>query len=96
MLAAMRQFKGKDGEIKIGYTKGSKEEGKAEGNIQGTYGQPSPIPGKARPFLDILKKDLKEIVTDYTEEISKKLKAKAKPAPRSLKQTEGKPGEFSL
>lgn len=70
MLDAMKYFKGKSktGQITIGFTKGTKNEGKAEGNIQGTYGQDSPIPGKARPFLDILKKDLDKIIKDYVGE----------------------------
>ena len=55
------------GKVTIGFRKGSKSERKAEGNILGTYGQSSPIPGKARPFLDILKKDLKPIVDQYNE-----------------------------
>lgn len=95
MLNSIKQFKSKEGEIKIGYRKGTKNERKAEGNILGKYGQPNPIKGKARPFLDILKKDLDSIITDYTEEIAKQQeKKKAKVKPRELKQTEGKPGEF--
>lgn len=39
--------------------------GKAEGNERGTYGQKSPIPGKARPFLDISNKDKKAILSKY-------------------------------
>lgn len=55
------------GQITVGYKKGTKIERKAEGNILGTYGQPEPIPGKARPFLDILKKDLKRIVDEVRD-----------------------------
>lgn len=71
MLDAMKYFKSlsKAGQITVGFTKGSTNERKAEGNIQGTYGQKSPIAGKARPFLDILKKDLNAIVKEYQEEI---------------------------
>lgn len=64
MLDGMKYFStmsGK-GEITVGYKKGTKIERKAEGNILGTYGKPHPIPGKARPFLDILKKDLDKII----------------------------------
>ena len=73
MLAAMKYFKSqsKGDQITIGFTKGTKQERKAEGNILGTYGQPSPIPGKARPFLDILKKDLAPIVKSVVEEDKK-------------------------
>jgi hypothetical protein len=56
------------GEITIGYKAGTKMERKAEGNILGTYGQPAPIPGKARPFLDILKKDLQSIIGEVEDE----------------------------
>jgi hypothetical protein len=67
MLSKMIYFpsRSKKGEVTIGFRSGTKDEKKAEGNIQGTYGQPSPIPGKARPFLDILKKDLNNIVADF-------------------------------
>lgn len=64
MLDGMRYFPGlsKTGEVTVGYKKGTRIERKAEGNILGTYGKQEPIPGKARPFLDILQKDLKRIV----------------------------------
>jgi hypothetical protein len=68
MLSALKQLSSKKGSITIGFEKGSKEERKAEGNIRGTYGQPSPIKGKARPFLDILKKDLNNILDEYIED----------------------------
>lgn len=104
MLSAMKQFKSKEGEIKIGYTKGTKQERKAEGNILGTYGQPSPISGKARPFLDILKKDVDNIISDYIEEVAKKqgkkkqveVKKAEKVKGRELKQDIRKPGEFTF
>ena len=38
---------------------------KAEGNIKGTYGQSSPIRGKARNFLDISSAELKSILANY-------------------------------
>jgi len=98
MLDAMKQFKDKNktGQIVIGYTKGTKQERKAEGNILRTYGQPTPIAGKARPFLDILKKDVNNIISEYIEEKAK-TKTKEKPVKaRTLKQKEDKPGEFSF
>lgn len=52
------------GQIVLGYKKGTKIERKAEGNILGTYGKPEPNPKKARPFLDILQKDLKAIIDE--------------------------------
>lgn len=70
MLDGMQYFPGLSpkGEITIGYKKGTKMERKAEGNILGTYGRDSPIPGKARPFLDILKKDLSELIDEIEEQ----------------------------
>lgn len=70
MLDGMRYFPSLSptGQITLGYKKGSKIERKAEGNILGTYGQPEPIPGKARPFLDILAKDLKRIVEEVRDD----------------------------
>ena len=78
MLKAMQYFKGqsKAGEITIGYRSGTKQAGKAEGNILGTYGQPTPIPGKQRPFLDILKKDLNAIIKKVEGSEEKKAPAK--------------------
>jgi len=69
MLGKMQYFKSlsRDGELIVGFKNGTKAERKAEGNIQGTYGQPNPIPGKARPFLDILQKDVNQIVKKVTE-----------------------------
>ena len=97
MLAAMRQFKGKNkpGDLIIGYTKGSEQERKAEGNIRGTYGQKSPIAGKARPFLDILGTDVAKIVLDYTAERAKKSRKKPVKG-KPLKQDIKKPGFFTF
>jgi len=68
MLDAIKYFKGKKGEIIVGYKKGTKQERKAEGNIIGSYGR-APNPRKARPFLDILQKDVNKIVKDYFKEL---------------------------
>jgi|SRR6478609_9121259 len=69
MLDGMKYFPtlSPTGQITIGYKKGTKLERKAEGNILGTYGQDAPIPGKARPFLDILAKDLKQIIEEVRD-----------------------------
>lgn len=66
MLAAIRLLNHSNGEITIGFERGSRENGKAEGNILGTYGQPKPIPGKARDFLGLPNKVLKDLV-NYIE-----------------------------
>ena len=64
MLSDMRLISHNKGSLLIGYENGTKSNGKAEGNALGTYGQPSPIPGKARPFLGITQKDLRLLVRD--------------------------------
>jgi len=81
MLRAMQYFKSmsKPGQITIGYKSGSRQEGKAEGNILGTYGKDTPIPGKARPFLDILKKDLDILIKKVSSKDEKQTKEQAKP-----------------
>ena len=70
MLDSMQYFASLSppGEVTLGYKAGTKLERKAEGNILGTYGKPSPIPGKARPFLDILKKDLQKIIDEVEDD----------------------------
>lgn len=65
MLEAMDLISHKSGELLIGYERGSDENAKADGNIRGTYGKPSPIPGKARDFLGITKTQLQRIVREY-------------------------------
>lgn len=68
MLESLKVLKVDSKGIEIGY-KGSKELiGKVEGNILGTYGQPEPIPGKARDFLGILPDDVEVIIDAYMEE----------------------------
>ena len=51
--------------IEIGYEKGSEENGKAEGNILGTYGKSIPNPSKARDFLGINDSELDKILQNY-------------------------------
>lgn len=60
------EIKPRKKEIVIGY-KGNDHRfyGKLEGNILGTYGQPSPIPGKKRDFLGIAKSDLMALLENY-------------------------------
>jgi hypothetical protein len=68
MLGKMQYFSSlsKKGEIVVGFKDGTKAQKKAEGNIQGSYGR-DPNPSKARPFLDILQKDVNAIVSEVTE-----------------------------
>lgn len=62
MLAAMKLLTHKNGEITIGFERGTEENAKADGNIRGTYGQASPIPGKKRDFLGIEQSKLRELI----------------------------------
>jgi hypothetical protein len=70
MLDGIKYFKSMSptGQITIGYKDGTKLERKAEGNILGTYGQSEPIRGKARPFLDILRRDLQGLIDEVRDE----------------------------
>jgi len=65
MLANIEMLQAKRNTVRIGYEKGSTENAKADGNIRGTYGTPSPIKGKARPFLGISDDDLQKILEKY-------------------------------
>ena len=56
MLAAIKLLKSTRNWIEIGFEKGTEENGKADGNIRGTYGKPSPV-GPKRDFLGILDND---------------------------------------
>jgi hypothetical protein len=49
--------------LRVGYSKGNSEQGKAEGNHYGTYGTPSPISGKARPFIGFVGKEREQLVS---------------------------------
>jgi hypothetical protein len=60
-------LKHKNGEITIGFENGTESNAKADGNIRGTYGKPTPIKrGKyKRDFLGITERDLKKIIDTY-------------------------------
>lgn len=81
MLDELKLLANTSGSLTIGYDKGNKElNGKVEGNRLGTYGQPTPIKGKARDFLGINQKDLKRIVEKYqdgSKDAEEELAAKA-------------------
>jgi len=61
MLAAIQVLKDRRDRLTIGFKKGTEEADKAEGNQLGTYGQPSPISGKARPFLGFVGEERKKL-----------------------------------
>jgi hypothetical protein len=63
MLAALQILKvQQNNKVEIGFEKGSDENARADGNIRGTYGRPTPIPGKKRDFLGISDKELRKII----------------------------------
>lgn len=62
MLAALSVLDKTRRSVTIGFEPGSEENAKADGNIRGTYGQPKPIPGKARDFLGITDRELDNII----------------------------------
>jgi hypothetical protein len=51
---------------KIGYKRKNTEQGKAEGNILGSYGR-EPDPEKARPFLGLSKEEINAIAGAYID-----------------------------
>jgi len=63
MLAALKYLEKESTRnyITVGFEKDSEENGKADGNIRGTYGKPSPV-GPKRDFLGISEKDLVKLV----------------------------------
>lgn len=66
LLESLKVLSHKRGELIIGYDKEDDAlNGKAEGNILGTYGQSEPIPGKKRDFLGITKGDLKGVLNEF-------------------------------
>lgn len=62
MLASIQLIRQKKNNLEIGFKAGSSEAERAEGNVRGTYGQKSPISGKARDFLGISKTRAAEII----------------------------------
>lgn len=67
MLAMMEIISASRSKLKIGYSDSNPEQGKAEGNIRGTYGQASPIKGKARPFLGVPKNVLEKLIEEVSD-----------------------------
>ena len=55
MMSSLHLLSERSGKIVVGFEKGSKVNGKADGNIRGTYGRPSPIPGRRVTFWVLTK-----------------------------------------
>lgn len=66
MLAAITLLEAKKNRIVVGFEKGAEENGRAEGNILGSYGG-EPDPKKARDFLGIQPRKLRELI-DYVKD----------------------------
>ena len=62
MLAALSVLDQTSRSVVIGFERGSEENAKADGNIRGTYGKPTPDPKKARDFLGITDRELSKII----------------------------------
>jgi hypothetical protein len=66
MLDSLKLLSHRKGKIVIGFDKDDTvNNGKAEGNIKGTYGQSKPIPGKQRDFLGLPKTEILSIESRY-------------------------------
>lgn len=64
MLDTLKVLEAKKGKIVIGFEEGDEVNGRAEGNILGSYGG-DPNPKKARNFLDVSDKEIANILKDY-------------------------------
>jgi hypothetical protein len=62
MLAALEVLDKTSRSVTVGFERGSEENAKADGNIRGTYGKPTPDPKKARDFLGITETELSKII----------------------------------
>lgn len=85
MLEEMGVLEIQKGKIRYGIDSGSPEAGKAEGNIRGTYGQSSPISGKARDFLKLEDKEIESILAQFP---LKDIEERQKATTRVLKSKE--------
>ena len=68
MLAALSVLDKTSRSVTIGFERGSEENAKADGNIRGTYGKPTPNPDKARDFLGISDRELSKIINLVKDE----------------------------
>lgn len=68
MLDSLKVLSVKPGLIEIGYDSGDPNNGKAEGNILGSYGK-EPNSRHARNFLDLSDKEIAKVLTQYPLDI---------------------------
>lgn len=88
MLGALDILEQKVGSITIGFENGSPENGVADGNIRGTYGQGSQV-GPKRDFLGITKNELKAILSEYPIKDDRTRKDNARISESSKSKTKG-------
>lgn len=62
MLDTLEVLQAKKGKIVIGFPSGSEMNGRAEGNILGTYGSSKPNSSKARNFMELSNNELSKIL----------------------------------
>jgi hypothetical protein len=74
MLSSIDLLKNRKGEIIIGISESDPDHGKAEGNIRGSYGQPTGKRSKARDFLGIDPGEIKKILAKYPTKQKEKIK----------------------
>ena len=67
MMASLNLISHTKGSVLIGFENGTKENAKAEGNIIGSYGQPTGNPAKARNFLGLPKAEIEQIIKDHQD-----------------------------
>jgi hypothetical protein len=72
MLEALKVLSHKSGEITVGFARGDELNGRAEGNIKGTYGQQEKV-APARDFLGIAKKDVAGLVGAMNDDVQVEL-----------------------
>lgn len=63
MLGSLGVISHQSGSILVGFSNGSEDNAKAEGNITGSYGR-APNPRKARNFLGLIRSEVNQIVRD--------------------------------
>lgn len=64
MLDSIEILTNRSGKVDIGFAAGSAENGKADGNIRGTYGKDHKV-GPSRKFLGISQAELRAILSDF-------------------------------
>jgi len=81
LLDSIEIIEARKGKIIYGYSEDNQMQGRAEGNLYGTYGQDKPNKSKARDFLSLSTKELTKILGSIDElpmDIQKQISKDAK------------------